>query len=93
MIGEFSRDFQSPTSIINKITEAIIYQIKFEGYLDNYIDKIKNTKISEIEDVIRKYFSKDGVVILVVGDKKEIKNQLEKFGDVLEIYYENLIMN
>lgn len=93
MIGEFSRDFQSPSSIINKITEAIIYQIKFEDYLNNYIDKIKNTKISEIEDVIRKYFSKDDVVILVVGDKKEIKNQLEKFGDVLEIYYENLIMN
>lgn len=90
LIGDLSRNLQSPEGFVNSLTEIIFYQ-KDKELLTNFSEKIKNTSQEKIQQVIREYFPENNVLIVVVGDSKEIKSQLEKFGEVQQISYEILV--
>jgi hypothetical protein len=41
--------------------------------------------------VIKEYFPEKNLLIVVVGDAKEIRSQLEKFGEIQQFSYEQLV--
>lgn len=90
MIGELSRNLQSPEGFVDYLTQIVFYQ-KENELLTNFADKIKNTTKDKIQKVIREYFPEKNLLIVVVGDAKEIKSQLEKLGQIQEISYEQLL--
>lgn len=49
---------------------------------NQYIQGVKNTTIQDVQNVAQEYLNPDSLQILVVGNKEEIGNQLEKYGKV-----------
>lgn len=47
-----------------------------------YIEGVKSTTVQDVQDAAQKYFNPDNLQIVVVGNKDEIGDQLEKYGDV-----------
>ncbi len=90
MIGELSRQLQSPEGFVNFLTQILFYNKDFE-LLNKFSEKIKNTSTIKIKEVINNYFPNNNVLILVVGDQKQIKQQLEKFGEIQQFSYEILV--
>lgn len=52
---------------------------------EQYIEGVKATTIEDVQAVAQEYLDPDNLQILVVGNKEEIGDQLEKYGDVNEI--------
>ncbi|WP_445666381.1 M16 family metallopeptidase [Fodinibius sp. AD559] len=52
---------------------------------EQYIEGVKATTIEDVQAVAQEYLNPDNLQILVVGNKEEIGDQLEKYGDVNEI--------
>jgi predicted Zn-dependent peptidase len=49
---------------------------------EQYIEGVKNTTIEDVQNVAQKYLNPDELEILVVGNKEQIGDQLQKYGDV-----------
>jgi len=47
-----------------------------------YIQGVKSTTVKDVQQVAQKYLRPDDLQILVVGNKDEIGDQLQKYGDV-----------
>lgn len=54
-------------------------------YFDRYVEELKKVTSADIQRVAKEYLHPDKVQILVVGNAKEIGNQLNKYGKVTEI--------
>ncbi|NGP89748.1 M16 family metallopeptidase [Fodinibius halophilus] len=52
---------------------------------EQYIEGVKNTTIEDVQKVAQEYLKPDKLEILVVGNKEEIGDQLQKYGDVNKI--------
>jgi predicted Zn-dependent peptidase len=52
---------------------------------DAYIEGVKNTTIEDVQRVAKEYLHPDELKIMVVGNKDEIGDQLQQFGDVNEV--------
>lgn len=52
---------------------------------DQYIEGVKNTTIDDVQRVAKEYLNPDYLQIMVVGNKDEIGDQLQQFGDVNEV--------
>lgn len=52
---------------------------------EQYIEGVKNTTIQDVQEVAKEYLNPDKLQILVVGNKEEIGDQLQKYGDVNKI--------
>lgn len=52
---------------------------------DQYIEGVKNTTIEDVQRVAKEYLNPDYLQIMVVGNKDEIGDQLQQFGDVNEV--------
>jgi len=90
IIGELSRQLQSPEGFVNYLNQIVFYNKDLE-LLTNFSEKIKNTPKEKINKAISNYFPEKDLLILVVGDANQIRPQLEKFGQVQQIDYEILV--
>lgn len=90
LMGELSRQLQSPEGYVNYLTQIIFYQ-KDPDLITNFSERIKNVSKEKIAQVIRDYFPSKELLILIVGDAKQIKSQLESFGAIQQINYEILV--
>ncbi|MEL7832374.1 pitrilysin family protein [Fodinibius sp. Rm-B-1B1-1] len=52
---------------------------------EQYIEGVKATTIEDVQAVAQEYLDPDNLQILVVGNKEEIGDQLQKYGNVNEI--------
>lgn len=56
-----------------------------EDSFEKFIEGIKNTTVEDVQDMAQKYLHPDDMEILVVGNKAELGDQLQKYGDVNEL--------
>lgn len=56
-----------------------------EDAFDNYVEEVQAVTIEDIQQVASEYLQPDSLQILVVGNRDEIGDQLEKYGEVNEI--------
>lgn len=52
---------------------------------EQYIEGVKSTTIKDVQKVAQKYLNPDQLQIVVVGNKEQIGDQLQKYGDVNKI--------
>ncbi len=90
MIGELSRQLQSPEGFVNYLTQIIFYK-KDTELLTKFSEKIRSAQKEKIHKIIQNYIPNKDLLILVVGDAEKIKSQLEKFGSIEQISYEKLV--
>lgn len=56
-----------------------------EDAFEEYLDEVRQTTIEDVQRVAREYLNPDQLKILVVGNKEEIGDQLQKYGEVNEV--------
>ncbi len=58
------------------------YQGLSEDAFDEYVEGVKATTVEDVQEVAREYLRPESMQILVVGNKEEIGDQLQKYGEV-----------
>lgn len=84
MLNSLVFRYDSKTDILNeRISNE--YNGLPQDYFDQYVDNLKEVTADDVMRVANEYLKPGQVQILVVGNKEEIGDQLDKYGEVNEI--------
>ncbi|MAL19183.1 MAG: hypothetical protein CL670_05230 [Balneola sp.] len=76
--------YDSKSQILNQRISNEYNGLSADAF-DELVEGIKNTTVEDIQRVAQEYMKPDQVQILVVGNKSEIGDQLQKYGNVNEL--------
>jgi len=77
-------EYDTPEKILNQ-RMSYEYRGLDKDTFDKFIEEVKKVTIEDVQEVAQKYLKPDQMQMLVVGNKEEIGNQLDKYGKVNEI--------
>jgi zinc protease len=88
IIRKFPSNFETNKQIASNLTAKYIFSLPSD-YFNNYIDKIKSVPLKEIKHAAEENIFPEECVVLIVGDKNKVSNQLKnlKLGEVKLISY------
>jgi len=79
---------------IGNIAEKLMW-LRFYGYSDSYIEdfdqRIGSITLDQINKAVREYFSVDKLIIVAVGKKAEIADQLKGLGPFAEYHFRDKV--
>jgi len=78
MAGEFARALESPATIATFAMNTIRYNLP-KDYYATYLERLEKVTREEIQNMAKKYLQPDNCIILVVGNKSQIADKLNKF--------------
>jgi predicted Zn-dependent peptidase len=81
-VGNYLLSLENPTLTAQRVQDIDLYGLPADFY-KHYAARMAATTAQEIEDLAKKYLHPDAAAIVVVGEAKDVKPQLEKFGKVL----------
>lgn len=91
MAGAIPLGLESPDAIANKILNG-----KFNGFtiedLENEIISYDLVTIEQINTAAKKYLLPANMNLVIVGDVKKIKDQLEKIGPYEQVFYKDALI-
>jgi len=79
--GSYPMRFETPSQIASQLLNVELYNLG-DKYIENYRNNIKQVTLENSLDAAQKYLDPDNMVIVVVGSKDEIYEQLTQFGEV-----------
>ena len=80
-IGGMELELESQSSLANRISTIYIDELS-RDFLQTFRDKVAALTPAEVQQSAAKYFDTYRSAIVVVGDYKQIKDQIAPFGDV-----------
>ena len=78
MAGEFARALESPTTIAEFALNTIRYNLP-KDYYATYLERLEKITREDIQAMAKKYLQPDNCLILVVGNKAQIAEKMNKF--------------
>ena len=90
--NEFVFRFTSPQAIVSQLME-LDYKGYPKDYLKNYLGNIEAVTREDILNVAQKYLKPDKMLLMIVGNKKELEIQLESMGPVVVRELKAQVMN
>ncbi|GAB4378908.1 MAG: pitrilysin family protein [Calditrichia bacterium] len=84
LIGSFPLKNETPSSVASLVLKQELYQLP-PGYWDTYLDTIAGVTEIDIQEMARKYIHEDQMVLVLVGEARDLMKQVEGYGEV-EIY-------
>ncbi len=81
IISRFALSLQSPVEIINAWLTVKYYGLPAD-YWDRYADEIAKIDVDTIQRTAKKYIDLDHLQIVIVGDGKEVREAVSKYGTV-----------
>ena len=81
LIGRFALSLDSPQSLIGNLATQKIYRLPAD-YWDTYPQRVEAITAADIQRVAKKYYDRERLQIVAVGDAKELSKVLEKYGTV-----------
>jgi len=79
--GTYPMRFETPSLIASQLLYVELYNLG-DDYIEKYRDNIQKVTLENSLDAAQKYLDPDNMVIVVVGPKDELYDQLTKFGKV-----------
>lgn len=83
-LNSFVFRYRSPSMILNSALNREFYGIP-EDIDKKFLEDVKKVNADDVLQIAQKYLHPDKLVILVVGDKKNIKGDLSEIGKVKDI--------
>ena len=77
IIRGFPRGFETVGQIGGRLDDLVIYDLP-ESYYNDYISKINNVTLQDVNRVANKYLTPDKMAIVIVGDKSIIDSKLKE---------------
>lgn len=81
LAGSFARSLENPSTIANFALNTARYKLP-ENYYQNYLKNLAAVNPQSAQSVARKYVNPGRLLIVVVGNAKEVAPGLEKYGEV-----------
>lgn len=81
LIGGFALSLESPQTLIGNLATQKIYGLP-PDYWDTYPQRVEAISAADVQRVAKKYYDASKLQIIAVGDAKEVKKVLEKYGTV-----------
>ena len=83
IIRGYPRAFETVDSIASQLAYVVTYDLP-ETYFDDYIARVNDLTLADVNRVAREYLTPDNIAIIVVGDRKLIEpglKEIEGLGD------------
>jgi zinc protease len=87
IVSSFALSLESPSTLLNAWLTVDYYKLP-QDYWDNYPEQVAKVTPEVVQQTARKYFDLDHLQVVCVGNGKEIKDVLKKYGP-LEVYNTN----
>lgn len=84
IVAGFALSMEQPAQLLSYAVTSEIYGFP-DDYWDNYPAKILAVTADDVQRIARKYINPGSMQVVAVGDAKQIKTVLEKYGPV-EVY-------
>lgn len=81
LVGRFALSLDSPQSLLGNLATQKIYGLPAD-YWDTYPQRVEAITPADIQRVAKKYYDRERLQIVAVGDAKEVGKVLEKYGTV-----------
>lgn len=78
MAGSFARSLESPQSLARYAQNIVRYNLP-EDHYDTYLERLEGITIADVQNIAKKYVTKDNANIVIVGNKDEIADKLTVF--------------
>jgi len=79
--GSYPMRFETPNQIASQLLYVELYNLGAD-YISTYRDKVQAVTIEQVKSAADKYLDPDNMVIVAVGKKDEIIDQMKTFGEV-----------
>jgi zinc protease len=81
--------FETTADIAYQLTPLAVYGLPLDFY-NSYVQQIERVMQADVQRVARKYINPDRLSVVVVGDQKQIEDELRKLGmgevEIRDIY-------
>jgi predicted Zn-dependent peptidase len=81
MSGGFARSLESPATIAEFALNIARYGLP-KDYYRNYLTRLAAVTPAQVQEAAKKYITTNNMVIVVVGNAREISKGLDKYGEV-----------
>ena len=81
IVSSFALSLENPAGIVNSWMSAKYYGLG-NDYWDHYSDEIAKVDANTVQRIARKYVDLDHLQVVVVGDAKEVREAVAKYGTV-----------
>lgn len=84
LTGTFARNFETPAQIAGALQNLVLYNLP-DDYYDTYLQSINAVTLDDVKRVSSRYLDTKKMTVVIVGDRKAIKEGLEKLniGEVI----------
>ncbi len=80
-VGNYLLSLENPARTAQRVQEIDLYGLPADFY-KHYAKRMASTTPQQVQDLGKKYLHPENASIIVVGEAKDVKPQLEKFGKV-----------
>jgi len=84
LTGDFARDLQAPENLAAQIGMMKFYGLS-ENYLQDYVPNLRKVTLDDVRRAVKKHFHYDDLLILVVTNPAETKEQMAGLGTIEEV--------
>ena len=84
VVGLFPPKFEKTSDLSSLLTQMYIYDFD-ESYVDDFEKNVKQLTLERANSLVKKYFPKDDLVIVLIGKGEEIREKAGAYGKVYEL--------
>ncbi len=82
-VGNYLLSLESTSRTAGRVQDIELYGMAADFY-KNYASRMAGTTAERVQELAKKYLSLENTAIIVVGEAKEVRPELEKIGKVVE---------
>jgi zinc protease len=82
-VGNYLLSLENATRTAQRVQDIDLYGLP-EDFYKKYAKRMASTTAAKIQELAKKYLSTENVAIVVVGEAKQVKPELEKIGSVTQ---------
>lgn len=81
--GDFPPNYESSGALANLLTDMFVYGFD-ESFINTFQSKVDGLTVLQANDIIKRYFPKNNLQIVLIGKADEIREQVKKYGPLTE---------
>jgi len=81
--GQFPPDYETAGSLASFLTQKYVYKLD-DSFINDFETEVNGLTVEKANELIKKYFPKDNLQLVLVGKADEIRNIAAKYGRVTE---------
>ena len=85
LTGVFPIRIETQDGLIDQLVSIRMYDLP-DDYLQTYRDRINEINAEDIQRVAQKYIRPNEAAVVIVGDAKEVSEQVKPYSETIEVY-------